>query len=208
MAAISSRSKTTSYKNTAFGILPRSKVVTLEKEGIKRGLQYILKLSNKRPSITSQVIRDVHQISFGFVFPDWAGKFRSVDVEVGEYKPPHYSRVPEMIRNLCDDLQERLRHVSLPKFQEKFLADVISLFAWFQHRFVWIHPFNDYNGRTARLLTNLLLLNLGLPVLEIKADSGRDRKRYIAAMEKADKHDFAELERLLAAALKESLSKL
>lgn len=51
-------------------------------------------------------------------------------------------------------------NLSKPEAEETFLAEVISLLAWFQHRFVWIHPFNDYNGRVARLLTNLLLLNL------------------------------------------------
>ncbi len=80
--------------------------------------------------------------------------------------------------------------------------------AWFQHHIVWIHPFNDYNGRVARLLTNFLVLNFGLPVLEIKADTGQDRQRYIKAMKEADNHDLAKLESLLANALKDSLNKV
>ena len=85
------------------------------------------------------------------------------------------------------------------------MAEVISLLAWFQNRFVWIHPFNDYNGRVARILTNLLLLNLGFPILEIKADTGDDRDAYIQAMKAADQHDYSKLEGLIAAALNESL---
>lgn len=131
-----------------------------------------------------------------------------MDVTVGLYEPPRYSRIPEYIRNLCDDLTERLKHTPSSEDQEQFLASVIALIAWLQHRFVWIHPFKDYNGRVARLLTNLLALNLGLPIIVIKAETGRDRERYVKAMKAADQHDYTKLERLLADALKESLQKV
>lgn len=198
----------TSYKETAFGILPRSEIIPLEAEGTKRALQYVIKLSEKKAKITSKLIQDIHKKGFGFIFPDWAGKFRTVDVTVGEYEPPHFSKIHELIKNLCDDLEERLKHIPLPENEEQFLAEIISLLAWFQHRFVWIHPFRDYNGRVARLLTNLLVLNLGLPVLEIKAETGADRQRYIKAMKAADKNDYSKLEKLIASALKESLEKV
>lgn len=198
----------TSYKETAFGILPRSKVVVLEVEGVKKAFQYIFKLSREQINITPELIGDIHKIGFGFIFPDWAGKFRNIDVTVGEYEPPHYSRVRELIINLCEDLNERLKYLPAPQDVEHFLAEVISLLAWFQHRFVWIHPFKDYNGRLARLLTNLLALNIGLPVLEIRAETEKDRKRYIKAIKAADEHDLSKLEKLIAKALKESLEKL
>lgn len=198
----------TSFRETAFGILPRPEIIKLEAQGIKKAQQYIIKLSNKKTNITPQVILDLHKEGFGFIFLDWAGKFRTVDVTVGEYEPPHYSKVAELIKNLCDDLAERLKHLPSPQDEEKFLAELISLLAWFQHRFVWIHPFKDYNGRIARLLTNLLLLNLGLPILTIKAETGNDRERYIKAMKEADNHNLSKLENLLTQALKESFEKV
>lgn len=197
----------TSYKQTAFGILPRSKVVKLEAEGVKRAFEHLFEFSKKKTKITPKIILDVHRVGFGFIFPDWAGKFRTIDVTVGEYEPPHYSRIPELVTNFCLDLEERLKNLPSQDSEEEFLAAVISLLSWFQHRFVWIHPFNDYNGRVARLLTNLLLLNLGFPIFEIKADTGRDREKYIRAMKAADLHDYTKLETLIADALKESLEK-
>ena len=198
----------TSFKETAFGILPRSEIVKLEAEGVKKSQQYIIKLSNRKTKITLQIILDIHKVGFGFIFPDWAGKFRIIDVTVGEYEPPHYSRVAELVRNLCNDLEERLKYLPTPEEDKLFLAEVISLLAWFQHRFVWIHPFKDYNGRIARLLTNLLLLNLGLPLLSIKAETGKDRGKYIEAMKAADQNNLSKLENLLAKALEENLRKV
>lgn len=197
----------TSYKETAFGILPRSKVVELEQQGIKKAQLHILKIADRKVKITPDLICSIHKEGFGFIFPDWAGKFRTIDVTVGEYEPPYYSKIAVLVKNLCDDLEERLKHIPSPKNEEGFLAGVISLLAWFQHMFVWIHPFKDYNGRVARLLTNLLALNLGLPILSIKAETGRDRTNYVKAMIAADNHDQSNLERLIANALKESLEK-
>lgn len=207
MAKSTQPKSATKYLDTAFGILPLSKVIPLEREGVKKALQYIVKLSEEKAEITPDLIRDVHRVGFGSIFPDWAGKFRRIDVTVGEYEPPHYSRVPELVQNLCNDLSERLRHLPSPEQEEQFLVEVISLLAWFQHRFVWIHPFKDYNGRVARLLTNLLLLHLGLPILEIQAETGEDRKAYVTALKVADQNDYSKLEVLIASALNESLEK-
>lgn len=198
----------TSYTDTAFGVIPRSKVVVIEREGVKKALQYIIKLSEEKKQITPELISNVHREGFGFIFPDWAGKFRTIDVTVGEYEPPHYSRIPELVTNLCDDLSERLKHLSSLESEEKFLAEVIELLAWFQHRFVWIHPFKDYNGRVGRLLTNLFALNLSFPLFEIKADTGKDREHYIKAMTEADKQNYSNLEDLIVKALQESLENI
>ena len=198
----------TSYRETAFGIIPRSKLVVLEGQGVKKALQYILELSKKESKITPDRICNIHKQGFGFIFPDWAGKFRTEDVTVGEYEPPHYSKIPELVKNLCEDLEERLKHIPSSKEERQFLTQIISLLSWFQHRFVWIHPFKDYNGRVARLLTNLLALNLGLPTLEIKAETRRDRDRYITAMKAADQQDYSKLEKLITNALRESLEKV
>ena len=198
----------TSFKETAFGILPRSEIVKLEAEGIKKAQQYIIKLSNLKTKITPKVILDIHKVGFSFIFPDWAGKFRIVDVTVGDYEPPHYSKIPELVKNLCDDLAERLKHLPSSQNEEIFLSELISLLAWFQHHFVWIHPFRDYNGRVARLLTNLLLLNLGFPILTIRAETGKDRDKYVKAMKAADNYDLSKLESLLAQALKTSLEEI
>jgi len=197
----------TSYKETAFGIVPRGKLLRLETEGIKKGLEYIHDLATKNPrtTITPELILELHKKSFGWIFPDWAGKYRQIRVEFSgkEAVLPH--QIPELIANLCSDLQERLKN--LKPNEENYIDAVVELLAWFQHRFVWIHPFQDYNGRIARMLTTLILLNLNLPAIEIKAGSGEDRKRYLEAMYTADEGDYEKLHNLISQALNESLTK-
>ena len=117
---------------------------------------------------------------------------------------PH--QIPELIANLGADLKERLKHLN-PK-DDNFIENVVELLAWFQHRFVWIHPFQDYNGRTARMLTIFILLRLNLPPIEIKAKTGLDRKKYLEAMYSADEGNYKKLEKLIGSALNETFTKI
>lgn len=198
----------TSYKETSFGVIPRSKLLRLELKGTKRGLELIHKLvsENRKIELTPELILQVHKESFGWIFPSWAGTYRTIRVEFSgkEAVLPH--RIPELVVNLCADLRERLKHLSSQ--DDNFINQAVELLAWFQHRFVWIHPFQDYNGRIARMLTILILLKLNLPPIEIKAETELDRKKYLEAMYAADKEDYNKLEKLIGAALNETLTKI
>lgn len=199
----------TSYKETAFGIIPRTELIKLEVEGTKKGLEYIYNLIAKESGfrITPELICNLHNISFGWIFPTWAGKFRTIQVTFSDKEAPPYYQISGLITDLCNDLEERLKHVSKPD-EEKFIIEIVALLAWFQHQFVFIHPFQDYNGRTGRMLTTLILLSLTLPPIEIKAETKEDRKRYLKAMQQADENDFTLLETLINNALSESLEQI
>lgn len=194
----------TSFKETSFGILSRGKLVKLELEGVKRGLKFIESLvkGKKTISITPELIKKLHQVSFGWIFPDWGGKFRTVQVRFSDKEAPPFFKVPELISNLCSDLKERLKHLP-SKNSPDYIEKVVNLLAWFQHQFVFIHPFQDYNGRLSRLLTILLSLKLELPPSEIKASSNKDRKRYLNAMYAADGGDISLLEKIILETIKE-----
>ncbi|MBU1085393.1 Fic family protein [Patescibacteria group bacterium] len=196
----------TSYKETKFGIIPRSRLLKMEIKGTKKGLNFIFKLVNKDKSIeiTPELICQLHQKAFGWIFPKWEGKYRKIQVTVSGKEAPSFYLVPEMMMNLCEDLKTRLRH--LPKRAEKsFIIEAVKLLAWFQHKFVFIHPFQDYNGRMARMLTILLLLKLKLPPTEIKVEKKTDRYRYIKAMQKADAGDISLLENIISETFLEGL---
>jgi len=194
----------TSYHETALGIIPRSKLILLEIEGIKRAWDFVLRQrARAKVTITPDSLKKIHFISFGWIFPDWGGKFRIVDVEVSNHRPPAFFHVPQYMLDFCRDLKERLRH--LPSMEEqKFVKELIELLAWVHHRFLWIHPFKDYNGRLARLLTNIILLNLDLPPAELRVETKGGREKYINALEQADKGNYKLLENLIEDALQEA----
>ena len=67
----------------------------------------------------------------------------------------------------------------------------------FHHRLVQIHPFPNGNGRHARLLADLLVMQLGEERFSWGSANLRNpgdlRSRYIAALHAADNHDIAPL---------------
>lgn len=183
----------TSYKETAFGIIPRDELIKKEAEGIARGLEYILELPTD-VKLTPQLLLKLHKICFGPIFPDWAGKYRKINVETSTHTFPDFFDVPELLERFFADLNEQSKHK----------IDPIKPIAYAQHRLVWIHPFQDYNGRIARLFSNLLMLRFNLPLVEIKVETEKDRHKYIAALKSADAGDYSKLEKLIKSALREA----
>lgn len=196
----------TSYKDTAFGIIPREKLLQLEIEGTKKGLEYIHDIvkKNNESNVTPEFIAKLHEVSFGWIFPQWAGKYRNIQVTFSDKEAPQYFELPTLITNLCNDLEERVKHLPT-KESESFILDVVKLLAWFQHRFVFIHPFQDYNGRVARMITLFILLKLDLPPIELKIEREKNRKQYLISMQEADEGDYSSLEQLIGQALSETL---
>ena len=112
-------------------------------------------------------------------------------IQVGEYKEHansvrlqngeifHYASVIETPMKM----QELMSWYN----QQKTVLHPVQLAAEFHHKFVLIHPFDDGNGRIARLIVNYMLLRRGYPPIIIKS---ADKKNYLLALNKADTGDL------------------
>jgi fido (protein-threonine AMPylation protein)/predicted type IV restriction endonuclease len=122
-----------------------------------------------------------HKQLAAHLFPDWAGRFRDVNVQVGAHRPPPFYEVPIHMRQFCDDLSERQRHNPGAS-----LRSAAEFFAWVDWRFQWVHPFKDFNGRIGRVLLAGLLYKLGLPHVEMAPAESVWRSEYLHALRAAD----------------------
>ncbi len=96
-----------------------------------------------------------------------------------------------LVRDYFADLKVRLAEVSVGK--ETLLLETL---AFVEGRLLFIHPFADFNGRATRLLLAEILRRLELPPVELAPDSATARKKYIQALEAADKLDWTPLTKL------------
>lgn len=125
------------------------------------------------------------------------GSFREHDIRPfpGGMRPPPWPEVSAMVTDWIREVQA-LGRVG-DGIEPEALAKVHA-------RFEQIHPFLDGNGRTGRLVLNLLLVRLGYPPAIIFKG---DRRRYLAALQSADRGDHGPLGELLARAILDNLHK-
>lgn len=134
----------------------------------------------KESLLTDNSLRQLHQKMFDRVWK-WAGKYRKTQKSIGI----EANRIPTEMRNLMEDVKIWIESESYPT--EEILVR-------FHHRLVQIHAFPNGNGRHARLATDLLADQLGVPRFSWGANSRLDpgtlRQSYIKALQMADQHDF------------------
>lgn len=135
----------------------------------------------------------LHALVMNRTDPAFAGRFRNAGVRIAGagFIPPNALKIEALLEELIQWANDA--HNPLP---------CIVKAAVFHHRFVWIHPFFDGNGRTARLSSNLLLMKEGFPPAIILKN---DRKKYYDALEKANQGSYAKLALLFMQALERSL---
>ena len=143
--------------------------------------------------ITSEWVCRCHLKLAGDLFPDWAGRYRDVNVQVGTHAPPPFYEVSGLMRLCCDDLNKRLRHIHV---RESTVDTMAGLLAWTDWRFQWIHPFKDFNGRMGRVLLAVLMYKLSLPHIETAPDDPSTRTQYFKALRSADRGDLSPLTEL------------
>lgn len=125
------------------------------------------------------------------------GSFREHDIEAfpGGMRPPPWPDVSALTRDWITEAQ------ALRTADQTTIAEALAVL---HSRFERIHPFLDGNGRTGRLVLNLLLIRLGIPPAIIYKG---DRSRYLAALRRADQGDPGPLGEFLARAVLDNLYK-
>jgi len=139
----------------------------------KEAIDYIDGIISKDLDISERVIKDLHYLILKSIDNKNAGEYRQSNVLISgsKHKPVEHFLVKERMTELVEWYNSN-----------KDKKHPIELAAEFHFRYVYIHPFIDGNGRTARLLMNLILMRNGYPITVIRTD---DRDEYMKALEAA-----------------------
>lgn len=191
----------------------------LDLRGHREALQLLEELVKETDALTNYNLKHLHKVLLKEPYEakavDSQGNPVRRLIKVGEYKTE-----PNHVRTATGEMF----HCTEPAF---VVADMTDLLDWYReeekkrvegaadalhpvalavtlhYRFVRIHPFDDGNGRMARLLMNFCLMRLGFPPAIIPID---DRSAYYRALQAADATgELEELAELVAEAVEKSL---
>jgi cell filamentation protein, protein adenylyltransferase len=139
---------------------------------------------------TAQDILWLHKFWLDGVF-SWAGAYRTVNIGKGGFMFAAAAHVPVLMRQFEDDQLSRLTPC---RFEQ--IEDVVSALAEVHVELILIHPFQDGNGRIARLLSVLMGLQAGLPPLDFSELREVKRDGYFAAVQAGMDRDYNPMERI------------
>ncbi len=127
----------------------------------------------------------MHRSWLGGIYP-WAGEYRQVNVAKGEFMFAAAAQVPKLMQAF--EMQELAEHTPC-RFTNAI--DQSRALAVVHAELILIHPFRDGNGRCARLLSVLMGLQAGLPLLDFGGISGEEKRRYIGAVQAGMNRNYA-----------------
>jgi excisionase family DNA binding protein len=164
----------------------------LEAVGHRDAFLYVVSLVSEKLPVSERIIREIHALVL-IDRPEDKGVYRKIPVRImgAHHEPPQPYLVPVQMEQLIAELSSDNRHI-------------IETAALFHLNFEGIHPFIDGNGRTGRLILNLMLMQAGYPPIDVKFS---DRRKYYACFDSYYRdNDASPLVNMVGEYVKERLS--
>ena len=145
-------------------------------------------LCERRLDLT--LLRDLHAALFRGVRDDHAGRIRAPGfgaerLHFGPHRSVHRDDVERELQAIFRRVEQELRALKDAE-PETYELQAIRLAVWAHAEIIWVHPFEDGNGRTSRLCASHLCVQLGLhpiPVEAVKQEYTEALNRYFVRKE-------------------------
>ena len=188
----------------------------LDIKGHKEALDYLERFVQAKEPLTLAAIRELHMLLLGEPYevpaetPDGKPARRTITPSQFKTQPNHvttatgerhYYASPEETPALMTDLVDWQRE-TWPEVEAGALHPIVFA-ADLHHRFAAIHPFDDGNGRMARLLMNLVLMRAGYVPAVLRQEN---RSAYYGALAQADGGDLGAIVQFVAEELESTLA--
>ena len=160
----------------------------------QEAIKWVESLAGKQDPLTAFDVRQIHALVLTKIDDENAGQYRNVPVRIvgAAHEPPPAWDIPAQMDDWTSWLEAQAGGM-----------EVVPLAAMAHHRLVAIHPFIDGNGRTARLIMNLILMRHGYPPAII---TRVNRDQYYRVLAQADGGNSTPLVNFVGRAVERSLT--
>ncbi|XP_037076808.1 LOW QUALITY PROTEIN: protein adenylyltransferase Fic-like [Pollicipes pollicipes] len=161
--------------------------------GLDAAIKYInTTLVHRIGDITLDDLLQIHRRVMGHADHVGGGQLRTTQVYVSEHVPPPPTRITPLLEGF-------IQWLNAP---ETVALHPVKYAALAHYKLVFIHPFSDGNGRTSRLLMNLILMQAGFPPVIIRK---QDRHIYYRCLQLANEGDVRPFVRFIAECAEKTL---
>lgn len=161
-----------------------------EFQGFLYAALYFSQKLNKRTRFNLKYIADIHKKALGHLY-SFAGKYRTVNMSKGGFVFPSVLYLEQSMQQF-----EKEFLLPLPNQYDNInllVKDIAAIHA----ELLFIHPFREGNGRTARLLASLMAQKEGFPPLNFKIITEDKFTGYVQAVQKAADKDYSYMEKII-----------
>jgi cell filamentation protein len=172
------------------GIKGKREMSRMETRELLNTTKALIKSIHQDHRFTKEDISHMHRMWMGSIY-EWAGQYRQVNMSKGGF--PFAS--PAFIPKLMTEFEQDILFKYTPcRFNVR--EDLLHTLAIVHVEFLLIHPFREGNGRLARLLSTLMALQAGLPLLDFSDIKGKIKERYFAAVREGIDHNYRFMKQL------------
>jgi cell filamentation protein len=182
------------------GITSKQAMDAAEAKALERATDRVIGIYDATHRFTASDLCEIHRVWLGEIY-GWAGRYRQVNVSKGEFPLAAAAQIPALMAQFE---QGPLGRHTPCNFTNR--ANVVRALAEAHTELVLIHPFRDGNGRVARLLSTLMALQAGLPLLDFRAIAGENKSAYFGAVQAGLDRIYEPMERIFSEIIERSVA--
>lgn len=178
----------------------KSEMDRLEAIALKQTEDVLFRKYGPSHRFTAKDICKMHELWLSKIY-FWAGQYRRVNISKGDFPFAAAAQIPQLMEKFE---KEQLTKCTPCNFKDK--DEIIKALAEVQVEFILIHPFREGNGRVARLIATLMVLQAGLPLLDFSIIKRNKRNKYFAAVRAGLDENYQPMEKIFREVLQTTLS--
>ncbi len=161
-----------------------------EFEGFLKAEIQLTESLTSRTMFTISYILKIHKLSLGHLY-SFAGRYRDVNISKGGFPFAASRFLPATMKSFEEEILDNLPN----KYQSK--DELIRDIAKVHGELLFIHPFREGNGRTARILANLMSRKQGYEALHFQLITENKFNAYVSAVQMSGTRDYTKMEEII-----------
>ena len=172
------------------GFKSMEEIALSEFEGFLKAEILLSESLTSRTKFNVTYILKIHKVAMGHLYA-FAGKYRDVNMSKAGFPFAAAKYLPDTMKTFEKDILSKLPNKY--KNQDGLIRDIAVVHG----ELLVIHPFREGNGRTARILANLMSLKEGYGLLQFDKVGEKEFKFYVAAVQKSAEKKYKKMEEFI-----------